>query len=136
VLILQWNKCNFMCSLFSVFTIFLFSFWKHVNLCGKISFFFLYLTLVTSWIVGPFLCCHLLYLIIYLHPRNYTQERPTQIYAYLIWRIRYIGSWSIHFLNTSLSILQGQCRKHIRFEVKKHTVRTRKLCNRKTTLNQ
>ena len=45
---------------------FLFNLGKHVNYCEKILFSLLYLTLVTSCIIGPFLCCHLLYLIIYL----------------------------------------------------------------------
>ena len=45
-----------MCSVFSVFT-------RLFNLekCEKSSFSLLYLTLVTSCIIGPFLCCHLLY---------------------------------------------------------------------------
>ena len=48
------------------FNFFLLNLRKHANLCEKIPFFLLYLTLVTSCITGPFLCCHLLYLIIYL----------------------------------------------------------------------
>ena len=51
---------------FLFYTYFLFNLGKHVNWCEKISFSLLYLTLVTSCIIDPFLCCHLLYLIIYL----------------------------------------------------------------------
>ena len=43
---------------------------KHVSWCQKISFSLFYLTLVTSCIIGPLLCCHLLYLIIYLGLSN------------------------------------------------------------------
>ena len=50
-----------LCSLFSVFTLL-----NLGNCCKKIYFSLLYLTLVTSRIIGPFLCCHLFYLIIYL----------------------------------------------------------------------
>ena len=50
---------------YSLFLQFLFNLGKYVNSYERISFFLLYLTLVTSWIIDPFLCCHLLYLIIY-----------------------------------------------------------------------
>ena len=49
----------------SVYT-FLFNFGKHVNYWEKILSSLLYSTLVTSCIIGPFLCCQLLYLMIYL----------------------------------------------------------------------
>ena len=49
------------------FYTFLFNLGKHFNnLCETISFFPLYLTLVTLCIISLFLCFHLLYLIIYL----------------------------------------------------------------------
>ena len=41
------------------------------NVNNVISFPLLYWTLVTSCIIGPFLCCHLLYLIIYLVKRSF-----------------------------------------------------------------
>ena len=46
------------CVLYFLFLHFFISFWKKFQL--------LYLTLVKSYIIGPFLCCHLLFLIIYL----------------------------------------------------------------------
>ena len=56
--------CANLCSSFSVFTLF-FNQWKTCQLMGE-NFFFLviYLTLVTLWLIGPFLCYHLLNLII------------------------------------------------------------------------
>ena len=48
-----------------LFLHFLFNLGKHINECEKIPFPLLYLTPVTSRIIGPFLCCDLLYLIIY-----------------------------------------------------------------------
>ena len=54
------------CVLVISFYTFLFNLGEHVNWWEKISFSLLYLTLVTSRIICPFLCCHLLYLIIYL----------------------------------------------------------------------
>ena len=57
-LILQWKRCNFMSYLFSVFTLF-YSILKDMsNNVRKFR--------VTSCIIDPFLCCHILYLIIYL----------------------------------------------------------------------
>ena len=58
--------------IFCVYT-FLFNLGKHVNKYEKILFFLLYLTLVTSGIIDPFLCCHLLNLIIYLDVSKYLQ---------------------------------------------------------------
>ena len=55
-----------LCVLYFLFFHFLFDFGKHVKQCEKISFSLLYLTLVTSCTIGPFLCCLLLCLIIYL----------------------------------------------------------------------
>jgi len=52
-----------LCSLISVFTLFYLSFGEHVNSWEKTVSSLLYLTLVTSCIIGPFFCCHLLYLI-------------------------------------------------------------------------
>ena len=54
------------------FYTFLFDFGKHVNYCEKILFSLLYLTPVTSCVIGSFLCCQLLYLIIYLATTNLT----------------------------------------------------------------
>ena len=53
---------SILCVLYFLFLHCLFNLEK----CEKSSFSLLYLTLVTSCIIGPFLCCHLLYLIIYL----------------------------------------------------------------------
>ena len=44
-----------LCVLFSAFTLFSFNLGKHLNSFEKISLFFLYLTLVTSCIIGPFI---------------------------------------------------------------------------------
>ena len=52
--------------LYFCFYTFLFNLGKQINKCEKNSFSLLYLTLVTSCIIIPFLCCHLLYLIIFL----------------------------------------------------------------------
>ena len=60
------EKGAIFCVIYFLFLHFLFNLEKHVKLCDKISFSLLYLTLVTSCIIDPFLCCHLLYLIIYL----------------------------------------------------------------------
>ena len=54
------------CILYFLFYTFLFNLEKHVNYCETISFSLLYLTLVTLCIIGSFLCCHLLYLSIWL----------------------------------------------------------------------
>ena len=59
------KKVQFYVFIIFCFYTFLFNHGKHVK-CEKILFSLLYLTLVTSCIIGPFLCCHLLYLIIYL----------------------------------------------------------------------
>ena len=67
-----------MCSSFSYFYTFLFTVRKHVNYCETISFSLLYLTLLTLCIIGLFLCCHLLYLIIYLS--------RTQKLSWHLWR--------------------------------------------------
>ena len=65
-------------SLFPFFTFSLFNLRKHVNWSVKISFSsLLYLPLVTLCIVDPFLCCHLLYLIIFL------LTVPLTIYIYM-----------------------------------------------------
>ena len=62
---LSYSKISaIMCSLFSV--LFLFNLGKHVHKWEKILSSLLNMTLGTSCIIGPFLCCHLLYLIIYL----------------------------------------------------------------------
>ena len=91
-----------MFSLFSVFTLFLFNLGKYVNWCEKISFSLLYLTLVTSRKICPFLCCHLLYLIIYLkytNPTNlFIQHNRMSSYLYKIF-VLLNSSWnaSLHF---------------------------------------
>ena len=45
--------------------LYIYAYLTYINV-GKLSPSLLYLTLVTSCIIGSFLCCHLLYLIIYL----------------------------------------------------------------------
>ena len=62
---LSYSKITTIFLIFYFYT-FLFNLGKHVNQCETISFSVLYLTLVTSCIIGLFLCCHILYLIIYL----------------------------------------------------------------------
>jgi len=61
--------------LYFLFLHFLFNLGKHVNQLEKMLFSLLYLTLLTSCIFGPFLCCHLLDLIIYLHQMSHDRSK-------------------------------------------------------------
>ena len=81
------------------FNTFLFNLEKHVNYCEKISFSLLYLTLVMSCIIGPFLCCHLLYLIIYL-----VKTKIHILYIYFLFNFIFIN---IHFF---LSNMLNNCK--------------------------
>ena len=73
------------CVIFFCFYTFLFNLGKYVNKWKKILFSLLYLTHMTSCIIGPFLCCHLLYLIIYLKLTFSKKTHHFCIHRWLLW---------------------------------------------------
>jgi len=94
-----------LCSLYFCFYTFLFNLGKYVNWCEKISFSLLYLTLVTSRKICPFLCCHLLYLIIYFkytNPTNlFIQHNRMSSYLYKIFVLLNSSRNAIYILRVS-----------------------------------
>ena len=71
MLFFQYSKCNFMCFLVSLFTLFYLILENMSTNVRQFRFPCYILHFVTLCIIGSFLCCHLLNLIIYLVEPNF-----------------------------------------------------------------
>jgi len=135
-----------MCSLFSVFTFFYLILENMSTNVRKFPFSLLYLTLVTSCTVGPFLCCHLLYFIIYLAKSIFEKRMYKDVFGtnllhsslmtfYKISRMHSLKkklSKFLYFWTDLADAFVGE--KSLSPDEYRNSTITRKLLNRKTTL--